>query len=1252
MPHGGIRRYVSDLAATWPIDERRWSERDATVVVADVSGFTRLSARLGTLGAEGTEAVKDIINAIFEPCLEHAMRAGGDVVKFAGDGFLTLFEGDDHPVRAAQAAAAMQRTVSALDTFRTPAGRVRPRLTIGAETGEVAALILGSRGQDRRDVVVTGAVVDGAFALDSSATPGQIRTGEDLASALPSTWSRRLPGRAGRCLHVPAVPRVVGSVTRRSGADERSREFLDPAVVMTTERGLSPAEHRTIAVAFVVIDGIGQLWHDSGPEALTGRLNDVAATVATACRKHDVCWLESDSEHDRIRLLLTVGAPIRRENDTERLVDAVREIGERNEVRVGVARGRAFVGDVGHEERRTYNVMGPVVNLAARLAGSAAKGSIVLTNDVAALVDGSFETVPAPSLALKGIAEPVGVALLQARRTAPVGPQVPTRLRGRHDELRRIVELVERMDRAGGAAIELVADAGAGKSRLVDEIALSAPVGVYRADGRRDRQTTPYAAISALLRTVLDVHPDIAPDRAGGMILERVAESAPELLALAPLIGAAAHVRVPATRAADAVSQQFRGVRTSEVVTELLAAIRPEPTVFIGEDVHWFDDGSRLILTGLATVERPWLVLATRRPDGDPLDGFETVALRPLGESAISDAVYDAIGDAPMSRRQLADIVATSSGNPLFARELALAATRPDPGTLPDRVEGIIASRIDDLDLDSRLMLRDLSVVGMDADPAIVGLLLDEHGVGDEGLALMLDFLTVTDLGVEFRHDLYRRAAYEGLPVKRRRDLHGRLATLLADRPDAASRAASIADHAHHARDAAVTWRWSRIAAAEALDQGATHEAAINLQRALAVSGSLHVDPFEEARVAESLGDALELGGQPADAHAAYRRARRALSGDPIEQARLCRKHARVDERAGRYRASLGWSTKGLKLLDGDRHNEIAAELRLVAGVVRFFQGRFDEAIELASAAVDAAEQTGAMAVLAQANLQLEMTYSELGRKAERARHGARALELLEVLDDRLGLANLHLNLGVSQYNEAKWPAAIEHYERSANYYGLVGDTIGAEAARNNQAEILTDQGRLDEAAAILDDVERALRAAQYPLGIATTTSGRARIALRRGEFERSGELLELARALFVDLDARHMVVDTDVRRVEQLVWAACAEQAEQLVEQVEHDLADVGPVAVLPATLMRLRGWEALLVGDSEHAHDRFRRGLELAQTDAFDYEVALALDALIVTGSTTVTDAERRRLVQLVSDLDIVRAPKPPWAERLVVS
>lgn len=1247
MRDSDVRRYVPDLAATWPLDEPTSARHDATVLFADVAGFTKLSERLAKLGPEGSEAVKEIINAVFEPTLDAVLRGGGDVVKFAGDGFLSMFVGDDHAARAARAAASMQRSMRELATFRTPAGRVRPRLTVGAETGAVDVVALGQPGLERRDIVAIGAVIDRVFEIESAASNGQVGIGERLMTALDPRWIARNSSDddAGR-LRITRVPGQPARRLVRVSTNERALEFLDPAVAHVVTRGSSPAEHRTVAVAFVIVDHVAADSADGAdPGASAKRLNAIASDLARACREHDVCWLETDSEHDRIRFLLTVGAPQRREHDTERLLDVVSAVVGSHGLRAGVARGRAFVGDVGHPERRTYNVMGPVVNLAARLAGNAAAGSTLVPTDVAELITPEFFLTPSPPLQLKGFAGAVAVAELGDRRPSRIDVSARGPLHGREDELQTCTELVERLRDGVGGAVEIVADAGVGKSRLVEEIERTAPCAVYRADGRRDREAIPYGAIAPLVRAVLGIPTATDSDDAGRVVLGHIESVAAHLLPVAPLIAIAAHATVPDTIESDAVARPFRGTRTREVVLELFEATAPTPTIFLAEDMHWFDEASRLLLTAIAISarERPWLVVGTRRPVADPPDGFDAIRLEPLAAEVIRRLVIDEIGDAAMSRRQIDEIVRAAEGNPLFASELARAAIRATGSTLPDRVEDIIASRIDDLDLDSRSMLRDLSVAGVEPDAATLKLLLDEHGMGDEALGVIRDFVTITSSGAQFRHELYRRAAYEGLPVGRRRALHRRLASQLAERDDATQHAAAIAEHAHHGRDAPATWLWTRAAAAEALAQGATHEAAIHLQRGLQALPAVDVGPFDEARTAEMLGDALELAGRPDEAHAAYRRARRALADLPIECARLCRKHARVDERAGRYRASLRWTTKGLQLLDEHPNDEIAAELRLAAGVLRFFQGHFDESIALATAAAEAAERVGATMALAQAHLQLEMVYSELGWKVERARHGAYALGLFERLDDRLGLANLHLNLGVSQYNEANWPQALDHYERSAHYYRLVGDTIGAEAARNNRAEILTDQGRLDEAASVLVDVERALKAARYQLGVAITTSGRARVALHCGRLTTAEALLEEARRAFGELDARHMVLDTDVRRVEHLVWAGRIDEAVALAESAERDLAELGPVAVLPATLARLRGWAALHVGDADLAARHFSCALELARAEEFTYEVVLAHDALLLAGRG---EAERLDVDRQFDELGVVAPPRPPWA------
>ena len=79
-------------------------DRDLVVLLVDISGFTRLSDRFQGLGQAGIEALTTAINNVFSTILEHLERWGGDVVKFAGDAVIAVWETSGTP-------AALQRSV-------------------------------------------------------------------------------------------------------------------------------------------------------------------------------------------------------------------------------------------------------------------------------------------------------------------------------------------------------------------------------------------------------------------------------------------------------------------------------------------------------------------------------------------------------------------------------------------------------------------------------------------------------------------------------------------------------------------------------------------------------------------------------------------------------------------------------------------------------------------------------------------------------------------------------------------------------------------------------------------------------------------------------------------------------------------------------------------------------------------------------------------------------------------------------------
>lgn len=136
----------------------------AAILACDMRGFTHLSDRLP--GEELIGLLDDYFDAVAAP----VQGAGGEVLKFVGDGMLAIFAvdgaGDAAVARAALAAAGEAlRRIEALSRARLAAGRVAICIGVGLHLGEI---IFGNVGAaDRLDFTAIGPAVNLAFRLES-----------------------------------------------------------------------------------------------------------------------------------------------------------------------------------------------------------------------------------------------------------------------------------------------------------------------------------------------------------------------------------------------------------------------------------------------------------------------------------------------------------------------------------------------------------------------------------------------------------------------------------------------------------------------------------------------------------------------------------------------------------------------------------------------------------------------------------------------------------------------------------------------------------------------------------------------------------------------------------------------------------------------------------------------------------------------------------------------------------------------------
>ncbi len=226
-----------------------------------------------------------------------------------------------------------------------------------------------------------------------------------------------------------------------------------------------------------------------------------------------------------------------------------------------------------------------------------------------------------------------------------------------------------------GQVIEVIGEAGIGKSRLLTELEAAADAEVLRADGDVYAGARPYAPFERLLRERWEVPAGAPQSELAARLTQVVAERAPHLVPWLPLIAVVAGVEVASTREVDELDPAHRKQRLEEVTSELLGLLLPGARILIFNDVHLMDDASRDLITRLAadTGSRWWLLVVSRTPDTrSPLAeaSVERIELGALDAMVVADMLAHATADSPPPPQRLAELAQRAGGNPLFVREL------------------------------------------------------------------------------------------------------------------------------------------------------------------------------------------------------------------------------------------------------------------------------------------------------------------------------------------------------------------------------------------------------------------------------------------------------------------------------------------------------------------------------------------------------------------------------------------------------
>jgi class 3 adenylate cyclase/tetratricopeptide (TPR) repeat protein len=508
---------------------------------------------------------------------------------------------------------------------------------------------------------------------------------------------------------------------------------------------LSREERKVISVLFCDLVGFTASSEAADPEDVRARLQPYHELLRTEIQRYGGTVEKFIGD----AVMAVFGAPVAHEDDPERAVraglrilDALADLNAERDgidlhVRIGVNTGEGIVAMDARPELGEGLVTGDVVNTSSRLQGVAPVDGVGVGEATYEATRHTFEYEELPLAELKGKAEPVRLFHAKAARArfgSELLRQHETPLVGREIDLGILRGAFEKTV-AGSTAqlVTIVGEPGVGKSRLVTElysyIDALPEVLVRMRTGRclSYGEGITFWALGEIVKWEAGILESDDPVTAGrkldALVSDDVSDAPWLRQRLRPLVGLEAP---EASR-----EENFTGWRR---YLELLAEDGPLIAVF--EDLHWADESLLEFIEHVAEFVDgvPLLLVGTARPElhgrvswGGRLRNLITINLTPLSEADTTRLISNLLEQAVLPTEVQRAILERAGGNPLYAEEFVrllkdrriltkesglwrLDASAEIP--MPSGVQGMIAARIDTLDVEDKALLQDAAVIG------------------------------------------------------------------------------------------------------------------------------------------------------------------------------------------------------------------------------------------------------------------------------------------------------------------------------------------------------------------------------------------------------------------------------------------------------------------------------------------------------------------------------------------------------------
>jgi class 3 adenylate cyclase len=425
---------------------------EGTLMFTDLSGFTPLLEKNAQYGKDGAQTLLKVLNGYFTQMLQIISKSGGNLLEFTGDALLAQFPKDQRgsdTSRAVRAGLRMQRAMKDFDHIHVMDETFSLGMRVGIHVGKFLTADIGT--PHRMEHILLGTDVLRAKKAEGSGIAGRVCL-SDEAQELVQEEFRFESHKEGHCLVlddlteeqlgdydiVPPRVRMASMVlfdTSKEGLVTAINDSIDkveplasflPSRILNllvenaAKRGIPP-DFPEATLLFVNLLGIPENLDDAPEEDqafVISEFSRIISLINAEIEAQGGVMKKVTYHHAGPDIMAFFGVPEAHTNDTQRAVRAAREVLNimrlNKEIKfgdaclyltchIGLTTGRVFAGEIGERQgRREFNVMGNMVNTAARLMDFADPGKILASEAVYEEIKELYETEKLEEVPLKG----------------------------------------------------------------------------------------------------------------------------------------------------------------------------------------------------------------------------------------------------------------------------------------------------------------------------------------------------------------------------------------------------------------------------------------------------------------------------------------------------------------------------------------------------------------------------------------------------------------------------------------------------------------------------------------------------------------------------------------------------------------------------------------------------------------------------------------------------------------------------------